>query len=267
MKRVTENVQVGANICNHSLVTTKDGVVLIDTPAVPSAAAAWRSAIAPYGPIRYLINTEPHIDHFGGDYFFDAPLVTQEGARRIIEGTSREGLTQMLSSWPGERLPDSFSFRLPTITFSENLTLYVGDHTFRLLHMPGHTPFQSPVYVPEERVLFAGDNVVNGMPLFHEAVPEQWLLSLDGLMELEIDVVVPGHGEVGDKGLIARMKAETAACMDIVGEAIAKGLTLEEVLATVSFLDRYPEPGADKAKRAYFQNMSLARLYRALKKG
>jgi cyclase len=266
MKRVTENVYVGANICNHSFVKTRDGLVLIDTPAVPSAAVAWRSAVAAYGPVRYLINTEPHMDHFGGDYFFDAPIVAQEGARRAMETGSLEYFMQMLD-WaaPGEAVPEGFSFRLPAITFSQALTLYVGDHTFRLLHMPGHTPFQSPVYLPEERVLFAGDNVVNGMPYFHESVPGEWLHSLDALMELDIDVVVPGHGDVGDKSLVPKMRTETAACIDLVKAAIAKGMTLEETLATISFLDRYPEPGADEARRAFFQQRSLTRLYEVLK--
>jgi len=266
MKRVTENVCTGASICNHSFVRTKDGLVLIDTPAVPSMAVAWQSVMAALGPARYLINTEPHMDHVGGDYFFDAPIVAHEGARRAMEAASLDYFVQMLSSAaPGERLPEGFSFRLPSITFSEGLTLYVGDHTFRLLPLPGHTPYQSPVYVPEERVLFAGDNVVTGMPLFHEAIPDEWLLSLDALMELDIDVVVPGHGEVGDKGLIPKMKAEVIACIDAVKGAIAKGMTLEETLSSVSFLDRYPEPGADEAKRAFFQQRSLTRLYEALK--
>jgi cyclase len=266
MKRVTENVYVGANICNHSFVKTKDGVVLIDTPAVPSAAVAWRSVVAGYGPVRYLINTEPHIDHFGGNYFFDVPVVAQEGARRAMANSSLEYFIEMLGGVaPGEGLPEGFSFRLPVITFSQALTLYVGGHTFRLLHMPGHTPFQSPVYLPGERVLFAGDNVVNGMPYFHESVPEEWLQSLDALMDLDIDVVVPGHGDVGDKSLIRKMRVETAACIDLVKEAIAKGMTPEETLATVSFLDRYPDPAADEERRAFFQKRGITRLYEVLK--
>ena len=266
MKRVTENVYVGADICNHSFVTTKDGLVLVDTPEVPSAAVAWRGVVAARGPVRYLINTEPHMDHFGGNYFFDGPIVAQEGARRAMETVSLQYFMQMLSmAAPGEALPDDFSFRLPTITFSQALTLYVGAHTFRLVHMPGHTPFQSPVYVPEERVLFSGDNVVNGMPFFHDSVPEEWLLSLDALMELDIDVVVPGHGDVGDKSLIPKMKTEVTACIDLVKEAIGWGMTLEETLATVSFLDRYPEAGMDEERRAFFQRRSLTRLYEVLK--
>jgi cyclase len=265
MKRVSENIYVGTSICNHGFVATTEGVVMIDTPAIPSAADAWRTTIAAYGLLRYVINTEPHTDHFGGDGFFDAPLVIHEGGKYVIETASRDNLVQMIASAsPEEKLPESFSFRRPTIIFSQNLTLSVGDHTFQLLHMPGHTPFQTPVYVPEEKVLFAGDNVVGGMPLFHEAVPVQWLLTLDALMALDVDVVVPGHGDIGDKGLISRMKVEVTACIAIVNEAIGKGMTLEETLSNISFLDRYPEPGADGAKRAFFEKRSITGLYTAL---
>ena len=48
-------------------------------------------------------------------------------------------------------------------------------------------------------------------------------------------------------------KTETAAGIDVNKKAVAKGVTLEKTLATISFLGRYPEPGADEAK-AFFQN-------------
>jgi cyclase len=114
-------------------------------------------------------------------------------------------------------------------------------------------------------VLFSSDNVVNGMPFFHESVPEEWLRSLDALMELDIDFVVPGHGEVGDKSLISKMKTEVTVCIGLVKEALAKGMTLEETLTTVSFLDRYPDPSANEAKRAFFQKAGITRLYQVLK--
>ena len=265
MKKLTENVYFDSNICNHCLVRTTDGVVLIDTPAFPSAAAIWRDSVASCGqPLRYIINTEPHLDHFGGDFFFDAPLVAHEGAGRAIEAAFLDNYLQMIGPVESQRLPYYFSFRRPAIVFSQNLTLYVGSCTFRLLHLPGHTPYQTPVYVPEEGVLFAGDNVVGGMPLFHEAEPERWLHSLDELMGLDIDVVVPGHGPVGGKDLITRMKTEVTACMAIIAEAVKKGLTLEETLSTVSFLDRYPEPAADPEKRLFFERRSITGLYNAL---
>ncbi len=271
MQRVTGNVYVGTNICNHSFVKTSDGVVMIDTPAVPAAAVAWRNAVAGYGPARYLVNMEGHLDHFGGNYFFDAAIVAHEGTRAAIQAASMEFFVQMITSAAGPdgaALPDGFSFPLPTVTFNQALTLYVGDHTFRLLLMPGHTPFQLALYVPEEKVLFTGDNVVNKvMPFFHQAVPFEWLESLEKLRELEFDVLVPGHGAVGDKSSIPEMIATVHMWIDAVKGAIDKGMTLEEAQEHISFLDRYPDPPADHAKRSFMQRVGIGRLYEVLKGG
>ncbi len=271
MQKITDNVFVGTNICNHSFVKTKDGIVMIDTPAVPAAALAWRKEIAAQGRVRYLINTEPHLDHFGGDYFFDAPaIVAQSGARAAMAGTPVEFYTGMIGSMTGEEvaLPEGFAFPLPTITFGDSLTLCVGDHAFQLFHLPGHTPFQAVVYVPEERVVFTGDNVVNkAMPFFHQAVPFEWLKTLDRLMELDVETVIPGHGVIGDKSCIPRMKEEVQVWIETVKAAIGRGMTSEEAQANLSFLDRYPDPNADDAKRTFFQRNSIAHLYEVLKGG
>src|SRR5437764_15062684 len=56
--------------CNPSALATSDGVVLFDTPQQPNDAVRWREALEQYGPIRYLINTEPHNDHIRGNAFF-----------------------------------------------------------------------------------------------------------------------------------------------------------------------------------------------------
>ena len=45
------------------------------------------------------------------------------------------------------------------ITFDREMTLHVGNHTFRMIHMPGHTPYQAAVVVEEEGVVFTSDNV------------------------------------------------------------------------------------------------------------
>ena len=130
---------------------------------LPGASAAWQKEMAKYGSVRYLIDTEGHYDHMAGNYFFDAAIVGHEGTREIYGASSMEELKQMMAMMApgGPPLPEGFHLRPPTITFSQELTLYVGDHTFRLIRMPGHTASQTAVYVPEERVVFTGDNVVN----------------------------------------------------------------------------------------------------------
>ena len=66
MEQITSNVYVenGVRGCNHGFVTTSDGIVLIDTPQKPSDALRLKAEIERHGPIRYIINTEPHGDHW-----------------------------------------------------------------------------------------------------------------------------------------------------------------------------------------------------------
>ena len=70
MEQVTENVFTNTKLrgCNPSFVTTSDGVVVIDTPQLPTKAVEMRTEAEKHGPIRYLINTEHHVDHIFGNY-------------------------------------------------------------------------------------------------------------------------------------------------------------------------------------------------------
>ncbi|HZW00334.1 MAG TPA: MBL fold metallo-hydrolase, partial [Candidatus Deferrimicrobium sp.] len=70
MEQVTANVCTNTRLrgCNPSYVVTSDGVVVIDTPQLPTKAVAMRQEAESHGPIRYLINTEQHVDHIFGNW-------------------------------------------------------------------------------------------------------------------------------------------------------------------------------------------------------
>src|ERR671914_1313531 len=72
MQQVTKSVNTTTRLrgCNPSFVVTTDGVVVIDTPQLPTKAVAMRNEAARHGEIRYVINTEHHVDHIFGNYFF-----------------------------------------------------------------------------------------------------------------------------------------------------------------------------------------------------
>ena len=72
MEPVTGNVFTTTKLrgCNPSFVTTSDGVVVIDTPQLPTKAVAMRAEAESHGPIRFLVNTEHHVDHIFGNYWF-----------------------------------------------------------------------------------------------------------------------------------------------------------------------------------------------------
>ena len=72
MQRVTPHVFTSTKIrgCNPSYVVTSAGVVVIDTPQLPTKALQMRKEAEAEGPIRFVINTEHHVDHIFGNYFF-----------------------------------------------------------------------------------------------------------------------------------------------------------------------------------------------------
>ncbi len=273
MQKITDNVyaETGVRGCNHGFVVTKEGVVMIDTPQIPTDAVRWRDEIAKHGTVRYVINTEPHADHFTGNYFFEGTVVAHEGTREAILATSVEELKESLKQIAPDSLPlmEGFSYRLPIITLSERLTLYLGDHTFHLIHLPGHTPYQVAVYIPEERVVFTSDNVVyKWMPMLHhpQALPYEWLDSLKRIQELEADVLVPGHGDICDRSYIPEMSAGIQDWIDAVKTAIKQGMSLEEAQDKISFLDRYYIEAGAEERMQRVQRQSVARLYQVLKK-
>src|SRR5256714_10715859 len=89
MRQLTKNVFAETQIrgCNHGFVTTSDGIVMIDSPHKPSDALKLKAEIARRGQLRYIINTEPHGDHWTGNAFFDVPAIAHEGGRTRILST------------------------------------------------------------------------------------------------------------------------------------------------------------------------------------
>lgn len=271
MQKISNNVYVetGFRGCNPGFVVTNEGVVMIDTPQFPSDAVKWRDEISKYGEVIYIINTEPHADHFTGNYFFSGTVVAHEGTRDTILAASVEQLRQHLKEADPESLSlmDKFEYRSPTITLSQRLNLYVGDHTVSLTNLPGHTAFQVVVHIPEEKVVFTSDNVVcRVQPWLHQALPYEWFDSLSRIEELQADVLVPGHGSICAPSYIPEMRAFVQDWIDTVTAAIDRGISLEEAQDTVSFLDRYPMGQGTESIGHQVQRMNVARLYEVLKK-
>jgi cyclase len=250
--QLTANVYVeteflGANV---SYVTTNGGVVMLDTPQRPTDAVAWRKEMESKGAIKYLVNLEPHSDHCNGNFIFTATAVTHEKSREVMLAIDRnEAIKAMAAIDPdGVSLIDKNHFNIPSVIFSERLTLYLGKHSFHLIHMPGHTESQIAAFVPEERVVFTGDNVVyKRLGFLHEADPFAWLESLERLKELDVDYIVPGHGEVCDKSYLKEQAEYIQGCIDAVKKAFDQGWTKDEALARVSWPTPYAlDPGSEQ---------------------
>jgi cyclase len=257
MQRVTPNVYANTRIrgCNPSYVTTSDGVVVIDTPQLPTKAVAMRAEAESHGPIRYLINTEHHVDHIFGNYYFKGAgtVVNHQGLydNFMVVGPLLDPFAYAQEAIPTDDpegaaiFPDRDEYysdpNKGQIVFTGDLTLHVGDHTFRLLHTPGHTPGQLAVHIPEERVVFTGDTIFNGCQTWLMTSDiEGWLDALERIRTLDADHLVPGHGPVTTLHALDDQRAILLEWKAAVAAAVAQGWSREETIERVNFKDRFP---------------------------
>ena len=86
MENVTPTIFTETKVrgCNPSFVVTSDGVVIIDTPQLPTKAVEMREMAESYGTLRYLINTEHHMDHWLCNSLFDGDIVSHEATRNTM---------------------------------------------------------------------------------------------------------------------------------------------------------------------------------------
>ncbi|MFG2136876.1 MBL fold metallo-hydrolase [Streptomyces sp. NPDC048650] len=182
---------------NAGFVTDGDTTLVVDTAATERRARLLRRRIAESGAPtpRLVVNTHHHGDHTYGNSVFtpEATVVGHAACRRELLAAGH----QLHAVWPGVEYGDIL-LTAPTVTFTDELTLHVGDIEVRLLH-PGvaHTPGDTVVWLPEQRIVFTGDLIFNGgTPFLFMGSLAGSLRSLDLLRSLDAETVVPGHGPV-----------------------------------------------------------------------
>ncbi|WET83080.1 MBL fold metallo-hydrolase [Amycolatopsis sp. QT-25] len=181
-------------VSNSGVITGGGEVALVDTLATASRTLALRVAVADLaaGPVRTVINTHFHGDHtFGNQFFPDSTLIGHRQTRTEMLKAGL-GLTRL---WPDV---DWGQLRVtpPTVLLDDRATLYVGDREVRLIHVgPAHTTTDVVVWLPEERVLFAGDVLMSGCtPFILMGSLAGSLEAIDELARLDARVVLSGHG-------------------------------------------------------------------------
>ncbi|MBU0587522.1 MAG: MBL fold metallo-hydrolase [Gammaproteobacteria bacterium] len=188
-------------ISNAGFVVTPAGVVVIDalgSPALSKRLVAEIRKITPQ-PITHVILTHYHADHiYGLQTFKDL------GANIIAHGAAKDYLN---SETARLRLQASREELAPWIDAQTRLVsadewidgpkdLVVGGMHFQITPVgPSHTPEDLAIYLPAEKVLFAGDLVFRSrIPFVGQADSHHWILSLDNLLKFDAQVIVPGHG-------------------------------------------------------------------------
>ena len=284
MQQVTPTVYTDTTIrgCNPSFVVTSDGVVVIDTPQLPTKAVEMRKIAESHGPIRYLINTEHHVDHIFGNYYFkgDFPVIAHKGVddNFMVVGTDLDPFEYAKEAIPmddpdgaaifPERDVYEADMNRPEIVFTGDVELRVGDTVFEVHHTPGHTPGQVTVYVPSQKVVFTGDTIFSECQTWlYTSDVDGWLAALERIRGFDIDTIVPGHGPVTDKKYLDVQRSNLMDWVTYAAGAIAKGWSKEETVANVPFADRYPVDVGQQYMLPHIMENNAAALYDKLSKG
>ena len=189
---------------NTGFIVTNEGVVCFDTPMIPNEAKAWRAMIDETSggkPIPYVIVTDHHRGHCLGSQWLSDVVIAHEIAWKHMRNYSdnfKQRVRDSFKKQPEVRAQfTDLRIVVPTITFQDKLTVVRGNRVVRVIHVKGHTPATSIVWLPKERVLFSGDIVwLDQHPFMTQANSREWLEALQLIQKLNPTYIVPGHGPI-----------------------------------------------------------------------
>jgi cyclase len=180
--------------------------------------------------VCFILITHSHSDHTSGIPMFDCPVLAHKLTYQRIkkQGTERS------------------KTRLPTEVFEGRLELEIGGVGIEVIHVGGHTPGSSVVWLPEERVLFAGDLIFEGRyPFLATANVQRLMEALRWLPTMEACVIVPGHGILCGYEEVLRQLNYIERTWERTREHIKMGHSLEEAVKDPGY-PRYAELGYEE---------------------
>ena len=188
-------------ISNAGFVVTPKGVVVVDALGSPILAKKLIQAIARITPQKVVAVI---VTHYHADHIYGLQEFKKIGAKIYAQG---EGRNYLSSDTAKQRLIASRIDFAPWVNASTQLVtadvwidqrtkLNIGGIEFLVSRVgPAHAPEDLVVYVPSEKVLFAGDLVFRGrIPFVGNADSKGWLVALDEIEKLKPKIIVPGHG-------------------------------------------------------------------------
>ena len=214
---------------NAAVLRTAAGTVVVDTMTFPLQGARIRGLARELTgrDVVLIINTHYHLDHTHGNPAF-AP-----GTRVLSTERTRSHLEALDADfWQGEA-----ASLLPNETFTDRQRLSVGGKTLELVHPGrGHTDGDLVVVFLDEGVIHTGDLLFNGhypnIDLEAGGTVEAWPATLDAVLELPFERVIPGHGPTTGREGIRQFQQFLTQLWEIGESAAQRGDSVEDVMAS-----------------------------------
>lgn len=287
----------GWAISNASIIDLGKQTLVFDTYLTPQAAYDLRAAAKTVTRRMpdYVVNSHYHNDHIRGNQVFnESVLVSTKRTRELIatqgqaelESDRKQAAKRLaelkvfaqsqdkkrrkfaaffLPYWQGilASLP-KIKLRLPELTFERQLTFHGTKRTAQLIEVnKGHTESDCLLFLPQEGVVFCSDLLfVRGHPYLGDGDPQNLLSILDQLEGLAANVYVPGHGPVGKREDLDKLRLYIRKLMRLAQEAVARGNGVEDLVK-----QPIPQPFANWILAQPFYEANLRFLYSLLVKG
>ncbi|MPZ11287.1 MAG: MBL fold metallo-hydrolase [Kiloniellaceae bacterium] len=226
---------------NTGIIVGDDGVMVVDTQATPVMAEQVIARIREVTdkPIQYVVLSHYHaVRVLGASAYRPEHVIASRDTYDLIAERGQQDYESEVGRFP--RLFQSVEtvpgLTWPTLVFEKSLTLFMGRREVRILQLGrGHTKGDTVVWLPKEKVLFAGDLVEYGAtPYTGDAYLQDWPQTLANLRALGAEKLVPGRGaalktarEV-EEG-IAGTQAFLTRMYQSVAQGVAAGHSLKDI--------------------------------------
>ena len=218
---------------NVAVRVTNDGVVLVDNKFPYSfERISMEVRKVTSLPVRYVLDTHHHDDHSGSnaDFMAVGEVVSHKNARRNIVRNNQPGA--------------------PRLVFSEETSVFLGGIEVRAHHFGrGHTNGDAVVYFPDLKTVHTGDLFIWGRrsdgsrlsPFIDYANGGsglEWTATLDALLELDFDTVIPGHGPVLGRDEVLVFRGRMQSLNERMRSAVDRGVKRDQIAEEVDMSDQ-----------------------------
>jgi len=223
---------------NAGIVIGRDGVLVIDTLISAREGERFLADIRKVTdkPIKYVVNTHTHLDHALGNCVFakrGATVVSHEAERESLAKTGPETLKNAGNYGLKPEDMAGTEIAIPTLAFSERITIDLGGEEVQLIRTaPSHTAGSLVVYLPAKKLLFSGDILFTDFhPFLADGDIPGWTKTIDALLAMDLERIIPGHGPLSGKKDLIEMKDYLLLFDNKARELAAKSQDVEAVSA------------------------------------
>ena len=217
-------VDLTGNGANAAFITTKEGVIVIDTRGSKQEAAQVLKAIRKMTnqSVVYVVNSHFHKENISGNGVF-------KSARTIIAQKRAQAMTVLEAEREKRKVTPA------NLSFKKKLELKLGKYHLKLIHPgPAHTDGDLYIYIPKWRIIITGGLVSNRIiPFLGDSNIESWIHALVEMEDLDAEVIVPGHGPVGGKPIVTQMKHYLMELKRFVNDALDDRISLPGTITLV----------------------------------